>query len=209
MSTGKIDKSLANVYGGNSTINSEESSLYSALSDTNEHESTLQTYPMTKEANQDQQFWSGEDTQSQQFDKLLDDIYERSQEYQEYFGEEQKMRSSINSFNSTFNNYLKNTLWSPVDDGQPKTMVRPSKTEGNMINLQDPVPFVCVGKQKNQDMDGETITSSRRASHLPQKMLNIEDVKAYKRSTSAISNIKDYDLNWQNHFTWNKRVGIK
>ena len=37
-------------------------------------------------------YWDGDSTQSQQFDKLLDDIWERSQEYQDYFAAQEEKK---------------------------------------------------------------------------------------------------------------------
>jgi hypothetical protein len=211
MSTGKIDKSLADIYGGKPAV-SNRSSFCSATSDGNQMEDTSEMYPKEVEKNTDnsehQRYWDGDTTQLQQFDKLLDDIWERSQEYQDYFAtEEQQVRYSINSFSSNFNTHLKNTVQSPAGEQQSKfnTTVRPSRTEGNITSFEDSVPFVCVGKQRIDKIEGETTASIKRKSYQAQKNLNIEDIKAYKRSTSAYSNIRDYDINWQESFHLEKK----
>lgn len=168
------DTTQVQVYNG--SCPSSISSLHSHLSP-----------PITQP---EQNYWDGEATQSQQFDQLLDDIWERSQEYQDYFAAEEQNSSNNNSFSTNFNNHFKNnTVWSPNQDNN--VTVRPSKTEGNM-NKFDEVPFVSVSKNTSQD--------NKRKSQQVKGNLNIEDVKAYKRSTSAYSNIRDYDLNWQASF---------
>ncbi|KAI7888301.1 uncharacterized protein EV154DRAFT_518230 [Mucor mucedo] len=168
------DASQVQVYNG---------SCPSSVSSLHSHRSPPMIQPQ-------QNYWDGEATQSQQFDQLLDDIWERSQEYQDYFAaEEQNLSNS--SFSTNFNNHFKNNaVWSPNQDNN--ITVRPSKTEGNMNKFDEGVPFVSVGQSTSQD--------SKRKSQLAKGNLNIEDVKAYKRSTSAYSNIRDYDLNWQASF---------
>lgn len=183
-------KSQISVYNG-SSCHSSISSIHS------------QAQPTTLDTQMEQNYWDGEATQSQQFDQLLDDIWERSQEYQDYFAAEQRMGQSNSSFSTNFNNHFKNNaLWSPsVNEQQTKfnsNVVRPSKTEGNMNSFDDSVPFVSVGKQ--QHFNQNTVITNKRKSQQVKGNLNIEDVKAYKRSTSAYSNIRDYDLNWQESF---------
>lgn len=206
LTTNKVDKSLANIYGGKSS-GSRSSSVYEKSDVTrNEDCDGNQDFQPSIESNtlqKRQNCWEGEDTQSQQFDKLLDDIWEQSQEYQGYFAaeKEQFKNGSITSFGTDFNGHLKNTLWSPVaEQSKQHKTIKSSKTEGNMNALEDSVPFVCVGKQRTQDLDGESIVSHKRKSQQVQKKMNIEDMKTYKRSTSAYSNIRDYDLNWQESF---------
>jgi hypothetical protein len=121
-------------------------------------------------------YWDG--TQSQQFDKLLDDIWERSQEYQGYFEAEQVDKRA-------------SSFWSPSEFKQ----VRPSKTEGN-IKHEESVPYVCVGQPAILEVSESDDDEPKK----PIRALNIEDAKAYKRSTSAYSTIHDYDLNWQQSF---------
>lgn len=185
--TEPVNSSQVQVYG---SCPSSVSSLHSHVS----------SKPL--DTNMQNDYWDGEVTQSQQFDQLLDDIWERSQEYQDYFAAEQKMGQSDGSFSTNFNNHFKNNaLWSPTINEQQTKMssnvVRPSKTEVNMKNLDDSVPFVSVGKQQlSQDV---TVSNKRKSQQL-KGHLNIEDIKAYKRSTSAYSNIRDYDLNWQESF---------
>lgn len=207
LTTNRVDKSLANVYGGKSSASSL-SSVSHEKSDVTRSEDCdgNQNFQPSIESNtfqKQQKYWDGEDTQSQQFDKLLDDIWEQSHEYQGYFAaeKEQFKNGSITSFGTDFNEHLKNTLWSPVaEQSKHHKTIKSSKTEGNMNALEDAVPFVCVGKQRTQDLDGDSIVSHKRKSQQAQKKMNIEDAKTYKRSTSAYSNIRDYDLNWQESF---------
>ncbi|KAI8885433.1 hypothetical protein K501DRAFT_270700 [Backusella circina FSU 941] len=137
-------------------------------------------------------YWDG--TQSQQFDKLLDDIWERSQEYQGYFAAEEAAAAAAAS----------SSLWSsspPPQKAEFNSKVRSSKTEGNMKH-EESVPYVCVGQQKQpailevSESDGDDEEPKKQRI----RALNIEDAKAYKRSTSAYSTIHDYDLNWQQSF---------
>lgn len=144
-------------------------------------------------------YWDGDSTQSQQFDKLLDDIWERSQEYQDYFAaqENELLSKRVSKQAYPYLDY-KHEVWSPSmnDTLKEKTaIVRASQTEGNMNSIQDSVPYVCVGKQQ----------PNQRTSHIPRPvnkklLLDIEDVKAYKKSTSVYSNVKDYDIEWQQSF---------
>jgi hypothetical protein len=140
-------------------------------SDDNSPQSVIHTETQTKA--QASLYWDG--TQSQQFDKLLDDIWERSQEYQGYFEAEEADKRAV---------------WSPSEFKQ----VRPSKTEGN-IKHEESVPYVCVGQPAILQ-----VSESDDEIKRPIRALNIEDAKAYKRSTSAYSTIHDYDLNWQQSF---------
>lgn len=147
-------------------------------------------------------YWDGDSTQSQQFDKLLDDIWERSQEYQDYFAaqeekkEEELLSKRVSKQAYAFIDY-KHEVWSPSMDDNMKgqaAVVRASRTEGNMNNMQDSIPYVCFSKQQ-----------SNQRSSIPRPInkklqLDIEDIKAYKRSTSVYSNIKDYDIDWQKSF---------
>ncbi|KAI8641839.1 hypothetical protein BD408DRAFT_432918 [Parasitella parasitica] len=153
-------------------------------------------------------YWDGDSTQSQQFDKLLDDIWERSQEYQDYFAaqegkkEEDLLSKRVSKQACAFLDY-KHGAWSPsLDDGLRGTaaaaataaVVRASRTEGNMSSLQDSIPYVCVGKQL------PTQRSSIPRPINKKLHLDIEDIKTYKKSTSVYSNIKDYDIQWQQSF---------
>lgn len=144
-------------------------------------------------------YWDGDSTQSQQFDKLLDDIWERSQEYQDYFAaQENELLSKRISKQAYSHRENKHEVWSPSMSDNVKgstAIVRASQTEGNMNSIQDSIPYVCVSKQQ----------PNQRASHIPRPvnkklLLDIEDVKAYKKSTSVYSNIKDYDMEWQQSF---------
>ncbi|KAI8080741.1 uncharacterized protein B0P05DRAFT_539399 [Gilbertella persicaria] len=110
-------------------------------------------------------YWDDDSTQSQQFNRLLDDIWETSQEYQDYFAAEQQLQQQQEQ------QQQQPKLWSP------QMLLRSSRTESNMNQLQDAVPYVCVGKEINSLV-----------------------TKAYKRSMSAYSNIQDYDLKWQASF---------
>ncbi|EPB81215.1 hypothetical protein HMPREF1544_12020 [Mucor circinelloides 1006PhL] len=149
-------------------------------------------------------YWDGDSTQSEQFDRLLDDIWERSQEYQDYFTAQEKNKENellSNRVSKQAYPYLdyKHELWSPSMDDALKSstaVVRPSRTEGNMNGMQDSIPYVCVGNKQQPN---------QRTSHIPRPvhkklLLDIEDVKAYKKSTSVYSNIKDYDIEWQQSF---------
>jgi hypothetical protein len=194
MSTGKIDQSLADIYGGGngklaaSTTSSSSISTISLCSDGHDLANNHIEPTSNLELKRQKSYWDGDDaTQSQQFDQLLDDIWERSQEYQNYFAAEQERN---NSFSTTFNAHYKNNsiIWSP------KGVVKTSRTEGNMNSIEDSVPFVCVGNSAAENNK----RNSRQQQQ--QQLLNIEDVKAYKRSTSAYSDIRDYDLSWQASF---------
>ncbi|GAN09660.1 hypothetical protein MAM1_0281c09191 [Mucor ambiguus] len=144
-------------------------------------------------------YWDGDSTQSQQFDKLLDDIWERSQEYQDYFAAQENDMQSKRASKQAYP-YLdyKHEVWSPSMNEtikRPTAVVRASQTEGNMNTIQDSIPYVCVGKQQ----------PNQQSSHIPRPvnkklLLDIEDVKAYKKSTSVYSNIKNYDIEWQQSF---------
>ncbi|CEP19543.1 hypothetical protein [Parasitella parasitica] len=150
--------------------------------------------------------WDGDSTQSQQFDKLLDDIWERSQEYQDYFAaqegnkEEQEQDSLSKRASKQAYAFLdyKHGVWSPsLDDGLRgvAAAVRASRTEGNMNSLQNSIPYVCVGKQQRPSQRSSIPRPVNKKLHL-----DIEDVKTYKKSTSVYSNIKDYDIQWQQSF---------
>jgi hypothetical protein len=140
---------------------------FDQTSDGNSPHSAIHAETQTKA--QTSLYWDG--TQSQQFDKLLDDIWERSQEYQGYF-EAEEADKRLFEFKQ----------------------VRPSKTEGN-IKHEESVPYVCVGQPAILE-----VSESDDEIKKPIRALNIEDAMAYKRSTSAYSTIHDYDLNWQQSF---------
>ncbi|GAA5805583.1 hypothetical protein HPULCUR_011102 [Helicostylum pulchrum] len=199
LSTRKISKPVA-AYD-KTLYQIPQSSTSSIASDFDQMDNLIQPKAKSNKKN----YWDGEATQSQQFDQLLDDIWERSQEYQDYFAAEEKLEHSNNSFNTNFNNHFKNNaLWSPsgINKDQDKfsSTVRPSKTEGNMNKFDEGIPFVCVGKKNDLKEKAPVSILDKRRSHQVKRNLNIEDVKAYKRSTSAYSNIRDYDLNWQKSF---------
>jgi hypothetical protein len=201
ISTGKVDNELADVYGGN-----KYSRCASELSLTTENLEDQDGMPFTPLDNVSEEkpsvYWDGDDTQSQQFDKLLDDIWERSQEYQEYFASEAEANSEHHKLqdNYSFLNFSETpSLWSPppaTADSNKHRTVKASRTEGNMNGKQDSIPYVCVGNQRS---------SLVKVSPTLKKLVNIEDLKAYKRSTSAYSNIKDYDINWQESFHEEKK----
>jgi hypothetical protein len=199
-STGKVEKDLVDTCGGNtySRCSSELSLSTENLEDQGGMPFTpLDDIPEGKPS----VYWDGDDTQSQQFDKLLDDIWERSQEYQEYFASEVEANSHLHQFqdNYSFLNFSETpSLWSPppaADNSKHRT-VKSSKTEGNMSGMQDSIPYVCVGNQPQPNQRSSVV----KGSPVLKKSVNIEDLKAYKRSTSAYSNIKDYDINWQESF---------
>lgn len=201
MSTGEIDKSLANIYGGSNrdlrkSAASSTTSLMSNLSLYSETQDDLiinHIQPNLELKRQPTSYWDGDDaTQSQQFEQLLDDIWERSQEYQDYFAAEERSNSIIST---NINTHYKPTIMSSNTNSSTKK-VKISRTEGNMNSFEDSVPFVCVGNSIAENSK----RNSRQPQQVHQKLLNIEDVKAYKRSTSAYSNIRDYDLNWQKSF---------
>ncbi|KAK4510446.1 uncharacterized protein ATC70_004876 [Mucor velutinosus] len=144
-------------------------------------------------------YWDGDSTQSQQFDKLLDDIWERSQEYRDYFATQENELLSKRASKQTYACLdYKHEVWSPSMDDTMKgstAVVRASQTEGNMNSIQESIPYVCVGRQQ----------ANQRTSHIPRPvnkklLLDIEDVKTYKKSTSVYSSIKDYDIEWQRSF---------
>lgn len=147
-------------------------------------------------------YWDGDSTQSQQFDKLLDDIWERSQEYQDYFTaqeekkEEELLSKTVSKQAQAFHDY-KHEVWSPSIDDNIKgqaAVVRASQTEGNMNSMQDSIPYVCVGKQQSNQRSSIPRPINKKL------LLDIEDIKAYKKSTSVYSNIKNYDIDWQQSF---------
>ena len=122
-------------------------------------------------------YWDEDSTQSQQFNRLLDDIWETSQEYQDYFAAEQRQQQQLK-----------------VDSSHK--MIRASRTEGNMDRIDDAVPYVCVGKDSRRN----SVIGRVSPQLSSKKLLNIEDIKAYKRSMSVYSKIQDYDLKWQASF---------
>ncbi|RCH92401.1 cyclin-Y-like protein [Rhizopus azygosporus] len=72
---------------------------------------------------------------------------------------------------------------------QVRSCVTHSQTETD-LEFQDPVPYVKINMQRHD-------TSSRKYK-LPEIVL--EDRLLYKRSVSAYSGLKDYDLAWQSTF---------
>lgn len=72
---------------------------------------------------------------------------------------------------------------------QARSCVTHSQTETD-LEFQDPVPYVKINIQRHD-------TSSRKYK-LPEIVL--EDRLLYKRSVSAYSGLKDYDLAWQSTF---------
>lgn len=208
ISTGKVDKELDDTDDDNDYRRcSSELSL--RTDDLEDHDGGM---PFTSLDNVSEEkssvYWDGDDSQSQQFDKLLDDIWERSQEYQEYFASEVKtddsehhQRQPLQGSYSFLNFSETPSLWSPPvanADTQKHRTVKASRTEGNMNDIQESIPYVCVGNQRQQP--NQRSNSVVKESSNVKNVVNIEDLKAYKRSTSAYSNIKDYDINWQESF---------
>lgn len=137
-------------------------------------------------------------------DQLLDDVWKRSEEYQEYFNH---MDEDVEHEDSYYGMPLKlvtdkrnvsSSIWNPpishaIIENNVRSHVAHSRTEVNM-RTQDLVPYVKI----------DTNTNSKEY-RIPRKqvkplVVDIDDGALYKRSISAYSALKDYDLAWQKTF---------
>jgi hypothetical protein len=131
------------------------------------------------------------------YDRLYEAIKTQSLEYQEYFADE--MKQDEEQLNGNDDENMGEYSQSPILPYQyhfspPVTkkqgIMATSKTEGY---IADAVPYVCVGSSVSPQ---HTDTSPTE----PAESLKLDGFKKYTKSTSVFSNIKDYDMQWQNCF---------
>ncbi|KAG1440013.1 hypothetical protein G6F56_012079 [Rhizopus delemar] len=138
-------------------------------------------------------------------DQLLDDVWKQSEEYQEYLSHEAEDDDDdegsfygMNVKTVAGKRNVSSSIWDPLSYASHavvetvRSHVTHSQTEVNM-KTQDLVPYVKI--EANQVKE----------HRIPRKqvkplVVDINDGALYKRSVSAYSSLKDYDLAWQKTF---------